>query len=750
VSTAIGLFRYSRRSDAKHRGYGAGAAVSVAALAIACAGAAASDVAAGCAPPRAGADYTAKVMRALRARTDLWGEQLLATRDGPTYAGARRFLSPLLFAGGPGQRPLTASGFHYVPFSLPVDAEGATSVALHLADGSEIAADRIGGRAVFVFAGGERYGACLARLTPGRLADGWLPILGTRYVDAAGNRYEQESFAGRAAAGGPLASFVRITVRARGDALARLSVEGGSELTVRAPAGATRALHAVWERGPGLRTVAGAAYQAARRTTAAYWRKRLGEGATVAVPEEIVMDAQRAVLVQNLVLTWRYSIGNPYEEFSFPEGVDAAQVAAEWGHRTVSRAILRRSLTRKPTPYPNWKKGEKLVGSALYYRLHRDRSYVARATPTLRGYVDVLGRQLEASPRGLLAQERYSSDIPDTVYGLHSQAVVWQGLAAMRDVWSETGHTAHAARARALAQRLEPGLRRAVAASQRRLADGSLFLPISLLAGERPYGSLTEARLGSYWNLVMPYALASGLFRPGSVEAEGVFRYMRLHGSRLLGLVRAGAYALYGQTARFPDGGTDEVYGINVARFLADNDEADQLVLGLYGQLAVAMTPGTFVGGEAASVAPLRGDYHRSTYLPPNGASNGAFLTKLRLLLVHEPRDAAGEPSGLELGFSTPRAWLRAGKRIAVRRMPTSFGPVSYQLDAQRRSVRATIDVPARQAPAALALRLRLPDGRRIVAVRVAGRRWRRFDPGTGTIELNGERGRIELVVETT
>lgn len=744
------MFRYSRRADAKHRPSGT-AAVAAAAVAVACAGGAATGgrAAPECAQARADAAYSGEVMRALRARKDVWGEQLLAAPGGPTYAGARRFLSPLLFAGGPGQRPLTTSGFHYVPFSLPVGAEGAPSVALHLADGSEILADRVGGRALSVFAGAERYGACLARLTTGRLLDGWLPILRTRYVDAAGNRYEQESFAARPA-GRPLASFVRIAVRARGDAVARLSVAGGGELTLRAPAGATRTLHAVWERGPGLRTLADAAYSAARRTTAAYWRKRLGEGATVEVPEEIVMDAQRAVLVQNLVLTWRYSIGNAYEEFSFPEGVDAAQVAAEWGHRAVSRAILRRSLTRKPAPYPNWKKGEKLVGSALYYRLHRDRSYVAAATPTLRGYVDVLGRQLEASPRGLLARERYSSDIPDSVYGLHSQAVVWQGLAAMGDAWAETGYTAQAARARALARQLEPGLRRAVAASQRRLADGSLFLPISLLADERPYGSVTEARLGSYWNLVMPYALASGLFRPGSAEVEGVFRYMRLHGSRLLGLVRAGAYALYGQAAKFPDGGTDEVYGINVARFLADNDEADQLVLGLYGQLAVAMTPGTFVGGEAASVAPLRGAYHRSTYLPPNGASNGAFLTKLRLLLVHEPRNAAGEPSGLELAFSTPPAWLRPGKRIAVRRMPTTFGPLSYALEAQRRAVRATIDVPARQAPRTLALRLRLPDGRRIVAVRVEGRPHRGFDARTGTIDLTGERGRVELVAETT
>lgn len=189
---------------------------------------------------------------------------------------------------------------------------------------------------------------------------------------------------------------------------------------------------------------------------------------------------------------------------------------------------------------------------------------------------------------------------------------------------------------------------------------------------------------------------------------------------------------------------------VHVARFLADNDEADQFVLSLYGQLVVAMAPGTFVGGEAASIAPIRGAYYRTSYLPPNGASNGAFLTKLRLMLVHETRNEVGEPHGLRLAFSTPRAWLGAGKRIEVRRMPTSFGPVSYELDARRTSVRATIDVPDRLAPSTLALRLRLPDGLRLAGVRVGGRPHRRFDTGTGTIDLTGARGRVGLVAEIT
>ena len=194
--------------------------------------------------------------------------------------------------------------------------------------------------------------------------------------------------------------------------------------------------------------------------------------------------------------------------------------------------------------------------------------------------------------------------------------------------------------------------------SQRRLPDGSLFLPARLIDGERPYGSLTEARLGSYWNLVAPYALASGLIRPESAEARGALRYLLRHGSRLVGVVRAGAYALYPDPV-FPTGGTDQVYGINVARFLADNDEADQLVLSLYGTLAVAMTPETYVSGEAASVTPLGGRYHRAMYLPPNGASNAAFLTTLRSHA--RPRDPRARRCA-----ARPRARVRDAAAVAA------------------------------------------------------------------------------------
>ncbi len=689
--------------------------------------------------------YAQRIKTVLRAGRDLWGEELLAAQDGPSYDGASKYLRPLVYARAAGGTPLTRSGVYYLPFSHPTGPGGATSVALHVADGSEILAHRVDGKRIELRVGGERYGACLGRLTAPRLADGYLPILQTAYEDANGVGYRQESFAARVSASGPLTSFVRLTVDARTASRGThvRFTSPGSSLSLRVRRGAVRVIAVSWPLSTTPSRVALDAYDRARRMITGYWRSRLAEGTAVEVPERRVMNAQRALIVQNLALTWRYSVGNPYQQFSYPEGVDAAEVMSTFGHANVARAMLRTALTRRPTEYPNWSMGQKLVGSALYFRLFRDRAFLAAVTPVLQDYVDELGRQLDDDDRGLLQRERFSSDIPDVVYGLHSQAIAWQGLRWIGLAWAETGRAVLADQCRRLAERLERGLRAAVRSSQARLPDGSLFLPARLFDAERPYHRLTATRAGSYWNLVVPYALASGLFQPGSAEAEGAMRYLLLHGSRMLGLVRAGAYALYGRTAPFPTSGTDQVYGLNVARFLAQNDRPDQLALGLYGQLAAAMTPGTFVAGEAASVTPLPGQHGRSMYLPPNGAANATYLGTLRLLLVHETLDAKSRPTGLELAYATPRAWLEAGKRIAVRRAPTSFGPLSYSIRSSKNVVRVSIDVP-RGSLRALSVRLRLPHGDRITRALLGGGP---LAVDEGTIELPTRPGRLDVLV---
>jgi hypothetical protein len=736
-----------------------------------------------CAKPEITSAYAGSVRRALRADRDVWGNELLRSPGGPSYDRAARYLKPLMLAAAPGRgrsRPLTDSGVYYIPFGWPAGGFGARTVALHVADGSEVLADRADGPKLTLTVGHERYGACLSRLSTPQLDDGYQPILETKYVDASGVRYRQESFAGRIPQHHGLVSFIRLTTDAsRSDRDVRIRFtpsqrhlrlspagttlvrgpnayvylgEGaefdGRSIAYTLPARATGTFYLGWfvEPRPSKPFVLDeASYEAAKQKVIDFWTQQLGEAATFDVPEQRVDDAERSLLIQNATLAWRYSVGNTYEEFSTAEMMEVAQVMGEYGFAHVDEAILRTSFWRKLSKSANWNMGERLLASARYCLLFHDRAYLTRHTPELASYVAQLGNRLAANGHRLLPRERYSADIGVRVFGLHSQAVVWEGLRTMATVWARAGHPELAQRARRIAAKLGIGLNRAWRKKAARLPDGSLFVPVRLVDGEGPYRALTASRSGSYWNLVMPYALASGLFAPRSPQADGVLSYLFAHGSRILGLVRAGAYSLYGKS-RLPVSGTDQVYGLNVARFLAANDRPDQLVLSLYGQLAAGMTAGTYVSGEGATIAPIRGEYYRKMLLPPNAGSNSTFLETLRLALVHEVERPQGVPNGLELAFGTPRAWLRPGREIIVSEAPTSFGPLSYHLSALDREIDGSIDVPRSPALRTVRLRLRLPVGRRLTAVTVNGRPYRRLDRQLATIDLSGHSGTLAIV----
>jgi hypothetical protein len=730
-----------------------------------------------CHGPKTDVAYKDAVLGALAARQDVWGDALLRSPEGPTYEGVRRLLHPLMLVGRPaGLRPtqLTASGVYYLAFGQPRGPGGTSAVQLHVADGSQIVSRMANGPRLTVRVGArgrERFGTCLARLATPRLDRGFLPILETSYVDSKGVRYRQESFAARIPQTRALVSFVRLSVDPRRSRVRRAYVRftpslhlrrGGRRLrqgtrarllfsrggrfdgrslvySVRRP----RTLYVAWldEPRPTRPFLLGrTSYDRAKRSLIAFWLRRLSTGSLLVVPERRVYDAERSLLIQNMLLSWRYSLGNSYQRFTW-ELIDVAETMGAYGYRGIERAVLNASL-HAPTYFPNRSRGEQMTGTADYFRRFGDRRYVKRVTPRFRRDVTAFERQLDRGLTGLLTRERYGADILHQVYGLHAQVLALQGLRAMAAVWAGTGYPLLADEATRVATRLDAGLRAAVRASLTTLPDGSLFVPIELIDGkERPYDSLTSSKRGSYWNLVMPYVLASGFFRPGGPEATGLLRYMLNHGSRFLGLVRFAPHT--GVTnPGYQRPGTDDVYGTNVVRFLADNHRPDLLLLSLYGKLGAGMTQNTFVAGEGSTIGPVPGQYYRAMHRPPNSANNAFFLEALRLALVHETAN------GLELAYATPRGWLMPGKRIEVRRMQTSFGPLSYSLEARAAAVRVQLDVPPGFS-GPLRLRLRLPEGERLGAATRDGAAFDRIADGE-TIDLSGLTGHVELVVGRT
>jgi hypothetical protein len=204
-------------------------------------------------------------------------------------------------------------------------------------------------------------------------------------------------------------------------------------------------------------------------------------------------------------------------------------------------------------------------------------------------------------------------------------------------------------------------------------------------------------------------------------------------------VTRADAHIIYSNK---PYGsGLGQVYGLSMSRFMADNDHPDQLVLSLYGMIAIGMTPGTYISGEAISVVPVNGANYRAMYMSPNSGANASYLETLRQMLVHEERGASGAPTGLDLAYSTPRPWLASGKSIDVENAETSFGIVSYGITrtGSRIAVHATLPLGAHTR-----LRLRVPDGEHIAHV-TGG-----VLHSGGTIDLGTRHGAVVLSATVT
>jgi hypothetical protein len=118
-----------------------------------------------------------------------------------------------------------------------------------------------------------------------------------------------------------------------------------------------------------------------------------------------------------------------------------------------------------------------------------------------------------------------------------------------------------------------------------------------------------------------------------------------------------------------------------------------------------------------------------------------AFLERFRNLLVMEEGDS------LWLTRATPRAWLEHGRKISVKNAPTHFGTVGYEIvsDADHGKITATVEMPPRNPPKSVLLRLRHPKALPIRSVTVNDEPWKDFDPLREVVRLQRVRGKVKL-----
>jgi hypothetical protein len=277
-----------------------------------------------------------------------------------------------------------------------------------------------------------------------------------------------------------------------------------------------------------------------------------------------------------------------------------------------------------------------------------------------------------------------------------------------------------------------------VARSQDRDAK---FVPVALLAGEKPHDPLTATRTGSYYDLIIPYVLGSGVFGPGDERETWIIDYLRTHGGLAMGMIRSTPHQ--GQFNNEP--GVNVLYGLRYNLTLLRRGDRDHALVAFYGQLAQGMTRDTFIGGEGSRF--FHGDKHgRSFYLPPNSASNATFLTTLRHLMVQDwDLDDDGKPETLRLCDAVPPRWLRDRETLRVEKAPSAFGEVSFSVESHVKAGDVLVEVQAPPRPVPKwTLRLPDPAGYTITGVWIGKDELKR--DADGRVDLTGRTGKFEVV----
>lgn len=709
----------------------------------------------------------------IAAKRDLWGEAALRRPGGPSYEFFARLLPSLRYVDAP---------FHHYPIVL--SAPGAAGKARLVSNGSALNAlarqpnwrGEAGIPVTFrVGREGETFGSDLARLNGPKYAEGSLPIVRLRYRQR-GSVYTEEAFAAvepelarlgvvflrlgvESGPGGKITTQLEgpepwrtqagSLVDAQGRAIASFS-DGWTwnlarnTLTAELRPGESAVLAVAVTAGekPVVQKLDAAVYEAARSACEQRWRELLGRGMQVEVAERVVNNAWRALLAGSYSLVHgdeiRYSAGNQYAKLYIGEGGDAVGSFVLWGHADDARRMMVPQFIYTRSGLEFHQAAFKLQMLARYYWMTRDAAFLREQRARWEKELNVILNGIEPGS-GLLPREKYCGDIDTRVYSLNSNANCWRALRDMSVVLAEVGESDWAAR---LAPRAATFRKAILAAADRSIRRdvSPHFVPIALSGEESPYHPITGTKMGSYWNIMTPYVMGSGIFPPDSEAAAQTIRYLQEEGGLCMGMMRSRP----NPTFWIGTSNINQLYGLRYTLALLRRDEPDQALVNFYGVLAQGLTRDTFIGAEGTSIEPLD-RFGRQMYLPPNSASNAHALWTLRCLLLQDwDMDDDGRPDTLRLLFATPRRWLRDGATLRVQRAPTAFGEVSLVVRSKlsKGSLTAEIDLPER-TPRRTLLRLRLPEGWRVATVHADGQRLQMVN--AETVDLSGRTGHLRV-----
>jgi hypothetical protein len=487
-------------------------------------------------------------------------------------------------------------------------------------------------------------------------------------------------------------------------------------------------------------------YNVARSRTLDFWKDYLAQGAQITVPEKAVNDLFRANLWHALRLPRRHDDGNidlPYSNFAYDQtgtpwpvnqavyvdymlyglrgynGIAAEEIAAIYRNN--------QEFSGHVNGWAHWLvyTPGMLYAVAQNFLLSGDRQSFDKLLPDTLKALDwtlaqIRGATKEPGPtQGIVAGPL--NDLTGNGYWAFNQAYLYAGLDLMGKALARAGNP-RAEECRKTADEFRTAVERGFRAA-------AVRSPLVQLRDHTwiPYVPCEATKQGRIYEQWYPTDVDTGavhLLRLKALPSDGDLAESLLndHEDNLFlgGLGMA----------------NEPVYNQQSTAYLL-RDDVKATIRAFYSQMAS--------GFSQSVLEPVEHRWRWGQFFGPP-STDGSWFEVYRNMLVREFDDET-----LLLAQATPRRWLEDGKRIEVKRAPTWFGNVSFEIQSLARSgsIRATFQLDERQSVKSVLLRLRHPDGMQIRHVTVNGEAWHDFDAAKEWVRIPNPGGRAFTVLAT-
>lgn len=501
-------------------------------------------------------------------------------------------------------------------------------------------------------------------------------------------------------------------------------------------------------------------------TARAYWQSLLAEAMQVETPDEFLNDTLKASQVACLIAARNEADGariSPWiacdrygplesEANTIVRGMDL------FGHHDFSRRALQ-FFVRRYNPAGFLTTGYTLMGTGWHlhslgehYQLTRDRDWLTGIAPQVESLCRWIARQrnmtksvdenLAKVPEYGLVPPGVTADWSLFAYRFYNQAFYCGGLRAAAEALQGLD-VAGSSELVAQAADFQNELLRAYHWAQGRLpvleSPSGDWIPAPATMLEAPgkveeyYPGADGARSWAADVEIGPHHLPwLGVMDPQGAETTRMLDYLEDYW-----MLRTGM-GDYDEARNHADwfnlGGFAKIqpyYG-RTAEIYAMRDEVKPFLRAYFNAMPSLLNPENMTFWEHFH---NRGAWNKTH-------ETGSFLSQSRMMLVLE--------HGKELWLApcVTGNWFGDGQSLSVQKAPTRFGPVSYQITSKvaQGLIWATVSVPTREAPEAVVIRLRHPEGKRMQSVTVNGQAHTDFDAARETVRISKPQG--ELTIE--